>query len=984
MTIKKLLYVLVLPLLLFKGQLMAQDRLVTGKVTDGAGAAVANASVVVKGSTTGTQTSAEGNFSLRVPASAKTLTITSVGFSSKDVAIGEGVMNVSLKASNAALSEVVVVGYGTARKKDLTGSVAVVTAKDFQKGNITTPEQLIAGKVAGVSIISNGGQPGSGSQIRIRGGTSFVASNDPLIVVDGVALSSNGIQGALNPLSLINPNDIESFTILKDASSAAIYGSRAANGVIIITTKKGRGGSLRMNFSTTTSIATIAKKLDLLNGDQVRDIVSRLGNATQKSQVGTENTDWQDVIYNSALSTDNNLSVTGGIKSLPYRLNFGYQLQNGILKTDKFQRTSLALNVSPSFLDNHLKIDINLKGTIQKNRLANTGAIGTAAGFDPTQPVHSIDKRYGGYFEWRNANGSLYSIGGAANPLGMLEQTRNDQSPQRSIGNIQFDYKFHFLPDLRANLNLGYDVSKNMGHIVVSDSSASAYTSGGSIRDEKQTQKNTLLETYLSYAKEISSKSHVDILAGYSYNNFQIKSYDIYPTLNFKGDSLSKPSNIIYNSENTILSFFSRLNFSYNDKYLLTATLRRDGSSRFSKDNRWGTFPAASVAWRIKNESFMKENRLISDLKLRVGYGVTGQQEGIGNYEYIPFYYYGGATETYYVGGDSVTNTLSPAAYNTALKWEETKTYNTAIDFALANGRISGTLEFYLKKTSDLINRVPVAAGSTFGLYQNYNIGSLENKGVEFSLNVQPIRNKITTLDVSYNIGYNKNTLTQLSNQASYKGLETSNIEGASGFIFLNAVGGPRNTFYVFHQVYDVNGKPIEGLLDDANRDGIYNDNDRYLSHSSDPNLFMGFSTNLSHKKWNFGFVMRASFNNYLYNNVYSNRGRLSQVLGDYTTGNASVNYLETGFTGKINQEFQPKSDYYLENASFLKMDNFNLGYSFGKIMKGSATLRANAFVQNVFVITKYKGLDPENSSGIDNTLYPRPRIYSLGLNLDF
>ncbi len=986
MTIKKLLYVLVLPLLLLTGNVMAQDKVVTGKVTDSAGAAIANASVLVKGGTTGSQTNADGTFSLKVPASAKSLTVTSVGFGSVDIPIIDGPLSVTLRSANTSLSEVVVIGYGSTRKKDLTGSVAVITSKDFQRGNITTPEQLIAGKVAGVSIISNGGQPGSGSQIRIRGGSSLNASNDPLIVIDGVPLAQSGIAGAGNPLSFINPNDIESFTVLKDASSAAIYGSRAANGVIIITTKKGKGGGLKLNFSSNLSVSNIAKKVDVFSGDEVRKIVNENGSPARIAQLGQANTDWQNEIYQSAISSDNNLSISGGIKSLPYRVTLGYQHLNGILKTDKLERTSLALALSPAFLDNHLKFDINLKGIMQKTRFANQGAIGGAVSFDPTQPVRTTDKRYGGFFEWRESDGSLI-LNRGNNPVGLLEQTFDDQKPMRSIGNAQIDYKFHFFPDLHANLNVGYDVSKNTGTRFVSDSAASNYETGGVRSQGKQTKTNTLLDFYFNYVKDIKSiKSRIDVTTGYSYNNFQTKDYN-FRSYKANGDTFpsSKPVQFDFNlPENTLVSYFGRLNFNYNDKYLFTATVRRDGSSKFSRDNRWGTFPSMALSWRINNEPFLKNSTLISDLKLRVGYGITGQQEGIGFYDYIARYGIGGISNSYIFGQDTVIAS-SPFGYNASLKWETTTTYNAAIDFAFAKGRINGSVDFYLRKTKDLLNSVPQPTGTNFALYILSNVGSMENKGVEFNLNVQPIQNKITTLDLNFNATYNKNTVTNLTvvpNDPTYKGLPGSGAAGYNGAILISQVGGPRNTFYLYKQVYDQNDKPIEGLFEDLNRDGIITPDDRYLGQAADPNLFLGFSPNLGYKKFNFGFVMRASFNNYVYNNVYSNLGRLNQIAGSYTVGNGSANYLETGFTGK--NAIQGGSDYYVQNASFLRMDNISIGYNVGKISRGKAVLRISGNIQNVFVVTKYSGLDPELNNGVDNNLYPRPRTYTIGFNLDF
>jgi TonB-dependent starch-binding outer membrane protein SusC len=987
MNMRKLLYAIGLPLFLLLSLVTsAQDKVVSGRVTDSSGRGIAGVSVSVKGLTSrGTTTSANGDYSFSVPASATTLVFSSVGYGTQELPISGGNVNVSLQASAGSLSEIVVVGYGTSRKRDLTGSVATVSSKDFQRGNITTPEQLIAGKVAGVQITSNGGQPGSGSTIRIRGGSSLSASNDPLIVVDGVPLDNGGISGASNPLSFINPNDIESFTVLKDASSAAIYGTRASNGVIIITTKKGRSDKLRVSFSTLNSISHNFKQVEVLTADQVRSVVKQFGSPTQKAMLGSANTNWQKEIYQKALASDNNITFTGGIAKLPYRLSLGYLNQEGVLKTDHLSRYSTALALNPTFFNNHLRVDINLKGTIQKYRFANTGAIGTAVYFDPTQPVYSKSARYGGYFEWLDASGKPNTFA-ARNPVAMLNDLENNSNAKRSIGNIQFDYKMHFLPDLRANLNLGYDISKGEGTTFVSDSAAIEYATGGHNNQYSQKKQNLLLEFYLNYTKDIpSAKSRIDVLGGYSYNNYQTVNR-FFASYNARGVKFpnSDPLFPFDRPENTLLSYFGRLNYTFNNKYLLTATIRRDGSSRFAPANRWGTFPSVALAWKLKDESFLNTSKTVSDLKLRLGYGVTGQQEGIGNYDYLSYYSLSNPSATYQLG-DTYYQMFRPGGFYANRKWEETTTYNAAIDYGFAGNRINGSIDFYLRKTKDLLNSIPAPAGTNFSAYVLANVGSMENKGVEFSFNAQPVRNSDFTWDVSYNVTYNQNTITGLTvvpDDPNYIGFPTGGLAGTGGFAFINSVGFSKSTYYLYHQVYNKDGKPIEGLFEDVNRDGIINEQDKYKGKRADPNVFMGFSTNLNYKKWSAGFVMRANFNNYIYNNVYSNNGRLNQILGSQTTGNASANYLETGFVGNSDQ--QMLSDFYLENASFLRMDNLNIGYNFGRVLRSKAGLRATATVQNVFVVTKYTGLDPEVGGGIDNNIYPRPRIFSLGLNLDF
>ena len=607
-------YGLVILLLICNQFIFGQARTVSGKVTDGTGSPLAGVTVAVKGKQIAATTATDGSFSLANVVTGDVLVFSSVGFNSIEQKVGSGSsLSITLSTAAANLNEVVVIGYGSTRKKDLTGSVSTVSAKDFQKGQISTPEQMIAGKLPGVSVISNGGQPGSGSTIRIRGGSSIRASNDPLIVIDGVPLAAGGISGAGNPLSFINPNDIESFTVLKDASAAAIYGTRAANGVILITTKKGAGGKLRMNFSTSISASSITKKADVLSADEFREIVNAKGTVAQKAMLGTADTDWQDEIYRTALATDNNLTISGGIKKLPYRISLGYANQNGVLYTDKLQRTSVSLALNPSFFNNHLKVDLNLKGSTQNTRFANTGAIGGALSFDPTQPVYSgkNDDRFGGYYEWRDAStatGLVNLVG--RNPVGLLNQTVNESNPVRSIGNLQLDYKFHFLPELRANLNMGYDVAEGRGTTFVSDSAASDYAAGGvggQNNKYRQERTNTVFDFYLNYNKTFSSiKSRVDVTGGYSYNNFLSTNY-FYASYNARGVKYpnSDPAFAFDKPENTLVSFFGRLNYTYNDKYLLTATLRRDGSSRFAGDNKWGMFPSVAFAWKVIDEKFL-------------------------------------------------------------------------------------------------------------------------------------------------------------------------------------------------------------------------------------------------------------------------------------------------------------------------------------------------------------------------------------------
>lgn len=971
----------------------AQQRTVTGTVTSQDNKLpLAGVSVAVKGAQGGTQTDNNGRFSISV-AQGSTLVFSYVGFRNFEVKTGnENNLNISLTPGTEALGEVIVIGYGTQRKKDITGAVATVTAKDFQKGMISSPEQLIIGKVPGVSIISNSGAPGAGSTIRIRGGSSLRASNDPMIVIDGVPLENSGISGSPNSLSMVNPNDIESFTILKDASATAIYGTRASNGVILITTKKGTGGKLRVNFSTVNSISTLAKKVEVLSADQFRSVVNAYGTTAQKALLGTANTDWQDQIYSNAFSTDNNISFSGGISGLPYRVSLGYLNQDGTLNTGYMRRFSGALVVSPSFFNNHLKVDLNIKGTSQEARFANQGAIGGALSFNPTQPVYSNSPRFGGYFEYLDpaTTTGLTNLAGR-NPVGLLNQRVDKGTPVRSIGNLQLDYKFHFLPELRAHLNLGYDISKGTGTVYVSDSAASDYLAGGTggqNNQYKQTKSNTVFEGYLNYVKDVPSiKSRFDLLGGYAFYNFQTTNYN-YASYNAKGVKYPNTDpNFPFNKpENTLISYYGRLNYSFMDRYHLTATVRRDGSSRFPESNRWALLPSVALAWNMKDDIFSKSTA-VSTFKLRVGYGVTGQQDGgVGNYDYMSTYALSANNATYQFA-NAFYQMYRPSGYNPTLKWEQTATTNLALDYGFLDNRINGSIDFYYRKTTDLLNQIPQPAGTNFSAFIIANVGDMTNKGVEFNINAQVLRKRDFTWDASFNLTYNKNTITNLTvvpQDVNYIGFLSGGIAGGIGgqFVQIGSVGYSKNTFYLYKQVYDKAGKPVEGVFEDLNKDGIINQSDLYRGHRADPQLFMGFSSNFTYKKWNASFVMRAAFDNYVYNNNYSQTGTRNQILGNAgALYNASVNYLETNFIGN---SLQLLSDYYIQNASFLRMDNLTVGYDWGSILKNKARLRLMLNVQNVFVLTNYKGLDPELSSGIDNNVYPRPRIFALGINLDF
>lgn len=980
-----------------------QSGSVTGKVVDEKNLPLPGASVSILGTTLSTSTDLDGNYRLSgVPTGSQTIVFRFIGYNEITKAItvtASTAVNVALTPSSQALNEVVVVGYGTQRKSDLTGSISTVSTKDFQKGVMATPEQLISGKVAGVSITSNSGQPGNGSTIRIRGGASLNASNNPLIVVDGVPLSDNAINGAPNALSLINPSDIETFTVLKDASAAAIYGSRASNGVILITTKKGSSGKPSISFSSQFAGATVNNTVDVLSANEYREFVNANGTPAQIAQLGTANTDWQKEIFQTAISTDNNLSVSGSVKKLPYRISLGYLDQEGILKTGKLQRTSGSLNLSPSFFKDHLKVDVNVKGALNENRFANSGAIGAAISMNPTLPVYSENERFGGYYEWMSGDNLLTLA--PRNPVGLLNLREDRSTVKRSIGNAKLDYSFHFLPELHANLNVGYDVSKGEGTIFVPEIAAQEFQrftdaqgvhhSGRNNRYE-QTLTNKLLEFYLNYGKDLRSiDSRIDLVAGYGYQNFTNEDLPNgganygYPDMtadNVVVQSRIYPFDMF---ENTLISYYGRLNYSFKNRYMLTATVRTDGSSRFSPENRWATFPSAALAWNIKEESFLKDAKALSALKFRVGYGITGQQEGIGLYDYVSYYNLSTNTAQYQLG-DTFYNMYRPGGYYYNRKWEQTATSNIAVDYGFLDNRITGTLEYYFKETKDLLNEVGQPAGTNFANRIVANIGSMENRGVEFTLNTQPIRKEDMSLDFGFNVTYNQNKITNLTiaPDPNYPGARFGNISGGTGnTVLIHSVGKPRGSFFVYEQVYGENNKPLDGVFVDRNGDGTINESDLYTYKSIDPKVFFGVNSSFNYKKWNAGFVLRGNLGNYIYNNVFSSTGVTRNIFNPLGyLNNGSRNVLETNFSGNGNAYYS--SDYYVQNASFLKMDNINVGYNVGSLFNAKANLRINANVQNAFVITKYEGIDPEINGGLDNNFYPRPRTFVLGLNLDF
>lgn len=976
------------------------QNVITGKVTDSKdGTPVAGATVTVKGTKAATQTAIDGSFKINAPASA-TLVFSSIGFDQQEVSTtGKSDVNVNFVKLNQNLDELVVVAYGTKRKGDLTGSVTSVSAKDFQKGVVNSSEQLLQGKVAGLEVTTGGGAPGGGSRIRIRGGSSLNASNDPLLVIDGVPVEGNGISGSSNLLNTINPNDIESISVLKDASATALYGSRASNGVLIITTKKGSKGKIRYNFNTQLSSGVVGKTVKVLSGDEVRAIINadaaKTGNNKFKLLLGTANTDWQKEIYRAAFGWDNNISASGAIQNIPFRASIGYLNQDGILKTDNFKRFSGSLNLSPKFLTDHLSVNLALKVSNTKNNFANGGAIGSAIAFDPTQPINSTTTKFGGYREWLDGNGTLIDLA-TRNPVALLNQRDNKSNVNRFVGNIQLDYKIHWFPDLHVLFNFGMDNSSGSGNDNIDSASATNYKTGGSRTHYEQKKINTITDIQLFYSKDLKKlNTKVDVLVGHSYQDFvtKVKNFSSFSYRAVSDPNKPGKKDTIAGSEQTFLtdkpeyrleSYLGRVNISIANKYLITASLRRDASSKFAKENRIGYFPAVAAAWKLK-EDFFKSVNIISDLKLRLGWGSTGQQDGIPYYSYLPYYARSNSSAQYQFG-NTYYSFLRPSAYDPERRWETTTTTNLGLDFGILNNRVSGSVDYYFKKTKDLLSVVPVAAGGNFDIQLLTNVGDMENKGIEFTLNTVPVKKQHLQWDFGFNFTYNTREITNLLKQQdpNFKGIETSGISGGTGNnIGRFNVGYSPYAYFVFKQVYDpTSGKPIEGLYEDLNRDGAIDQKDRYYYKKPASDIFVGLNTQVTYKKYSLGITGHGAFGSYLYNNFNSNNGVLRQLKNPINfIGNVSTNYLETNFSNN-----QYLSDYYIENASFFRLDNINLGYNWGKVLKGKASLRIAASVQNVFIITKYKGLDPENSSdtGVDNNIYPRPRTFSLGLNLDF
>ncbi|MEP6792817.1 MAG: SusC/RagA family TonB-linked outer membrane protein, partial [Saprospiraceae bacterium] len=850
------------------------QRTIHGKVTDPSdGQGLIGANVVVKGGTVGTVTDFDGSYSLVVPAGFDVLSFSYTGYTTIEVQLSNSdEVNVAL-GQGKLLEEVVLIGYGTVKRQDATGSLQSVSSKDFNKGAITGAQELLAGKIAGV-VITTGGAPGEGAAIRIRGESSLFASNDPLIVIDGVPIEGSGIDGGRNPLNIINPNDIESFTVLKDASATAIYGNRASAGVILITTKKGSiGNKVTIGYNGNLSIGNVTNYIDVLNASEYRaavnDILPTADSLKITPLLGTANTDWQKEIYQTAIGHDHNLYASGSAGQIPYRVSLGYSDKNGILKTDEFKRFSAGFNLSPGLLDNTLQLNLGFKSMFTKNQFADHGAIGNALNFDPTHAVRdtSSENPYGGFTTWELNGGLTPNSISPTNPVALLELKDDHSDEQQYLTNANIDYRMPFLSALRANLNLAYDYHKGEGEVNIPAYAAFAFdaTNGGGTRNTySEIKKNSLLEFYLNY-KTVINKHSLDFMAGYSWQHLQRDSK--FRNSDIAGTPIKTSVDSLNPSELYLVSFFGRANYSFNDRYLLTFSLRRDGTSRFSSDNRWGLFPAAALAIKVienKNERF-------NNLKLRLGWGITGQENLNDDYYVYLARYLLGNESAQYQFGDRFYRTYRAEGYDANIKWEETKTYNIGLDFSIIRDRLWGSIDLYKRFTKDLLNRIPVAAGTNLTNFITTNVGNMKNQGVEASVFVTPVKSGKVTWDLSANVAYNKNEITKLraTDDPTYAGVLTGGIAGGVGSnIQIHTVGYAPRSFYVYQQVYDADGHIMEGVFVDRNNDGIVNSEDKYRFEKPAPDFTFGFSSRLAIGNFDLSFAGRASLGNYVYNNV--------------------------------------------------------------------------------------------------------------------
>ncbi len=957
---------------------------VTGTVTEqSTSELLPGVNILIKGTTTGTATDFDGKYRINAK-NGDILVFSYVGYNPVEITFaGQSTLNVQLEENTAQLDEVVVIGYGSVKKEDLTGTADLLTSKDFNQGPVVSAQQLITGKVAGVSVTSSSGAPGEGQEIRIRGNGSINLSNNPLIVIDGIPLNNDGVGGSRNPLNLVNPNDIESMVVLKDASATAIFGSRGGNGVIMITTKKGKDREFKFNFSSSTTLHAAKDRVDVLTADEFRKVVALNPNtnSTTLAILGNANTNWQDEIYRNAFGQDHNISALGSAWGVPMRVSLGYSDHDGILKRDSFKRTTASVSLTPSLLDDHLKIELNAKGNYTENFFANRGAIGASNVYDPTQSIYDSNSKYGGYFDWTDLNGDHISLS-PINPVAQLNLVDDNSEVRRFVGNAKFDYKLHFFPDLKATVNVGLDKSNSNGRTLRSILFPTTDTEWeGSRRFYSQQRTDKLFDAYLTYNKTINDAHNFTVVGGYSYQSFEFDGFT-YDSLDEENAIANPDADIqfeyIDKSKSVLLSYFGRLNYDYKGKYLLTGTFRADASSKLNPNDRWGYFPSAAIAWNIGKEDFLKDSPVLNELKLRVGYGEVGNVNGLGDYLFLTRYT-GSNSFANYQFGNSYFQTYRPEGINENLKWEISKTINLGLDYAILDRRISGSVNAYIRKTQDLIASSTVDPFTNFSNRIAANIGDMENKGLEFDFNFIPVKTDNFEWSVNYNVSFNDNKVTRLPDQQFTGGISG----GVGNNIQTHLQGEAPYSFYVFQQVYDANGKPIEGAFVDRNGDNIISDKDKFIYKNPYADVLMGLNTNLSYKKWDLAIVTRASIGNYAYNNVASGNAYLNNVVPSSNNylSNIHSEYLTSGFNQLTDNTLL--SNYFIQDASYFKVDNITLGYTLDKAFKDT-TLRFYGSVQNVLTITDYEGLDPEINGGIDNSFYPRPRSFVFGVNIDF
>ena len=939
------------------------------------GKAIVGANIKVKGQDRTVLTDANGNYQLKAGEKV-TLIISYVGFQKQEIQLdGRMQTDIFLEPADQELEEVVVIGYGQVKKTDATGAVASLKPDQLNKGVQITLQDALVGKIAGVNIVPGSGAPGSEGTIRIRMGASLSASNDPLIVIDGVPISSG------SPLRSINPNDIETFTVLKDASATAIYGSRASNGVVIITTKKGTLGRSKpqFNYSSNFTLNRVASYYDVLSAEEYRKAFAEKANAPADFQLGGANTEWQKEIYRTAFGNDHNISLTGHTAGTPYRVSGGYTNQNGIIKENNYQRTNLGFGISPKFLDKHLSVDLNLKGSLERERPISTGVIGSTISFDPTRPVYEDypDQAGLGYYLWRNG-GTPITLA-PSNPVAELFLSDKLDRIKRSIGNVAVDYKIHGFEELRLNLNLGYDIRKRDYEESIPDKAPSMYTSNrndgrGLFRTQNDKNTNYMLTAYANYVKKFDGKHQVDATAGYEWQRFWY-STDPKSVVKDVVDTSIPDEDILY-----LLSFFGRVNYSFADKILLTGTLRADASSRFSPENRWGYFPSAALAYRLSEERFIKDMSKISDLKLRLSYGRTGQQEIGGYHPYLSTYSVS-SNAARYLFGDNWLNMYRPNGYDPNIRWETTDTYNLGLDFGFFNNRLYGSFDIYKRYTKDLLNKIAVPAGSNFTNIIETNIGDMESRGIELALGGSPIKKKDLEWTVNANFTYGNATIKKLNT------IDTDDNYVKTGTISRNdfqvqKVGETPNTFFLLRQAYDDHGKAIEGsyIAKDGSVTTSEQDANKYITgKSSRVPYYYGLSTRLNYKNWDLGINGHGSFGNYVLNYQQASQSLMDLFSSERVSSNISQKALDRGF---VQERYF--SDLFLESGAFFRIDNITLGHSFRRLWNEGTALRIALSAQNVKLFTKYSGVDPELFNGLDNNVYQRPRIYTLSLNLSF